>query len=311
MEPAPAIGIRDLKKVYGAKAAVDGLNLVVPRGSFFGLLGPNGAGKSTTIRMIMNILAPDSGTIELDGRPLGAADRERIGYLPEERGLYRKQKVNDVLLYLAALKGCPARVAQGRIDHWLERFDLMEWKFKKVDTLSKGMSQKVQFISTVAHDPDLVFLDEPFSGLDPVSADELLGFVREMKAAGKLVLFSTHVMEQAEKVCDRIVMLNKGATILDGDLREIRHAYGENSVTVSLSGRPEGAAAYLASLPSVAAVRDEGLSQVVTLAPGSTSDDLFQALSGNAHVASFAVNEPSLHSIFVKLAGPSADRKEA
>lgn len=292
--------VANVSKTYGDFTAVSSLSFSADRGKIFGLIGPNGAGKSTTIRMIMNILVPDSGSIELDGKAFAEEDRNRIGYLPEERGLYKKQKLNEVLLYLAALKGCPSSVAQGRIDSWLARFDLLEWKNKKIDTLSKGMSQKIQFISTIIHDPDVLFLDEPFSGLDPVSADELLAIIRELKDQGKLVLFSTHVMEQAEKVCDHIIMLNKGKKILDGDLREIRKAHGLNRVALSFAD--DGVdASFLESLETVGSVHQERRDFLVTLGPGAESDSLFAALAGKTRVRSFIVNEPSLHEIFVSL----------
>lgn len=300
--------VTDVNKWYGDCHAVSNLSFCAEEGKIYGLIGPNGAGKSTSIRIIMNILQPDSGLIELDDKPFSTEDRNRIGYLPEERGLYRKQKLNDVLLYLAALKGCPARLAQERIDYWLRRFDLFEWKNKKLDTLSKGMSQKVQFISTIVHDPEIIFLDEPFSGLDPVSADEMLAIVQEMKKHGKLVLFSTHVMEQAEKVCDHIIMLNKGRKVLDGSLQEIRQKYGQNTVSVSFSESSfdtdspfRSGDEFLRSLESVSSVQEDGHTFVVALAPGFEPDSLFSALAGRARVLSFAVNEPSLHTIFVNL----------
>lgn len=301
------LNVRDVTKRYGDVTAVESLSFSVIPGKIYGLIGPNGAGKSTSIRMIMNILAPDSGSIEFDGKPFAEEDRNRIGYLPEERGLYKKQTLNETLLYLAALKGCPSSVAQGRVDTWLERFGLAEWKTKKLDSLSKGMSQKAQFIATVLHEPDLIFLDEPFSGLDPVSADELLAIIRELKASGKLVLFSTHVMEQAEKVCDHIIMLDRGKKLLDGDLREIKRSRGSNSVSVSFADGTAGGRDLLSSMPAVAAVEpvdgaESGSSFVATLARGSSADDVFASLAGKASVRSFAVSEPSLHSIFVSLA---------
>lgn len=302
--------VSNVSKKYGDFVAVDSLSFAAERGKIYGLIGPNGAGKSTTIRMIMGILAPDSGLIELDGKPFAEEDRNRIGYLPEERGLYKKQKLNDVLLYLAAIKGCPAREAQRNIDHWLNRFGLAEWKSKKIDSLSKGMAQKAQFIATVAHDPDLVFLDEPFSGLDPVSADELLAVIRELESRGKLVFFSTHVMEQSEKVCDRIIMLDRGTKLLDGDLREIRKTRGRNTVSIQFEAAEDVAdsnaacmsgEALLKSLAPVEAVRNDGGAFIAKLAGGAQPDDLFVALAGKAKVRSFTVNETSLHDIFVEL----------
>ena len=292
--------VTGVSKKYGDFMAVSGLSFSADKGKIYGLIGPNGAGKSTTIRMIMNILIPDSGTIELDGKAFAEEDRNRIGYLPEERGLYKKQKLIDVLLYLAALKGCPAPKARERIDYWLKRFDLLEWKNKKLDTLSKGMSQKIQFISTVIHDPDVLFLDEPFSGLDPVSADELLAIIRELKELGKLVLFSTHVMEQAEKVCDHIIMLDKGQKILDGDIHTIRKTHGQNTVLLSFSNDTTDAA-FLESLEMVATVKRDGHAFQITLMQGANPDSLFSALAGKTSVRSFVVNEPTLHMIFVSL----------
>jgi len=295
--------VSHVTKKYGSFTAVDDLSFSATPGKIYGLIGPNGAGKSTTIRMIMNILSPDSGSIELDGKRFSSEDSNRIGYLPEERGLYKKQKLNEVLLYLAALKGCPSRVAQVQIDYWLARFDILERKDKKVDALSKGMAQKAQFTAAIIHDPDVVFLDEPFSGLDPVSADELLAIVRELKDKGKLILFSTHVMEQAEKVCDHIIMLNGGKKILDGDLVEIRKRHGKNTVSVRFASDSAAAspAQFLSSLPMVDSVNEYGLSYSVTLAKGFASDSLFDALAGKARVEFFAVNEPSLHSVFVDI----------
>lgn len=293
--------LTDITKRYGSFTAVDSLSFTTERGKTYGLIGPNGAGKSTTIRMIMNILAPDSGSITLDGEVFSAKDRNRIGYLPEERGLYKKQKLNDVLLYLAALKGCGPKKAQGEIDRWLTRFGLIEWKDKKIDSLSKGMSQKVQFVSTVVHDPEIVFLDEPFSGLDPVSADELSLCIRELKESGKLVLFSTHVMEHAEKICDHIVMLNHGKKILDGSLRTIREEHGVNTVSLRFSVPLADARAFVETRPCVHSVIEDGDALLVTLHEGCQSGDLFTSLSSGPGVRSFMVNEPSLHSLFVSL----------
>ncbi len=305
-----------LTKRFGNHTAVKDASFSMERGKIYGLIGPNGAGKSTTIRMLLGVIEPDSGTITGAG-----TNPDRIGYLPEERGLYRKQKLNDVLLYLAALKGCPKSVAQPRIDRWLERFGLAEWKTKKIDSLSKGMAQKAQFIGTILHDPDVVILDEPFSGLDPLSADELLAVIREFKTEGKLVLFSTHVMEQAEKACDHVIMLNGGIKMLDGDLRAIRRARGTHTVSVSFGdcGAPETGAdehalpdggKFLEGLSSVESVRNDGDGFLVTLAPRSTPDDLFSALAGKRSVTHFAVNEPSLHAIFVELAGTGVSGRE-
>lgn len=297
--------VSELTKKYGEMTAVSSLSFTAERGKIYGLIGPNGAGKSTSIRMIMSILQPDSGTIEFEGKAFSEQDRNKIGYLPEERGLYKKQKLNEVLLYLAALKGCPASLAQKEIDRWLERFELTEWKNKKIDTLSKGMSQKAQFIGTVVHNPDILFLDEPFSGLDPVSADELLSYVRELRTQGKLILFSTHVMEQAEKVCDHIIMLNHGKKILDKDLLELRKEFGGNTVNIQLADSGESSeelSRRLSEISGIEKVIIDGSEFSLTLKKGTDVSNIFDSLAGKFRVNRFATKEQSLHSIFINLA---------
>src|SRR5213075_690596 len=220
-------------KRFAGHIAVDDLSLTVPRGVIYGLLGPNGAGKTTTIRMILDILQPDSGTVRLFGEPGGGrAHAERIGYLPEERGLYRKMRVLDVLVFLGEMKGVDRRRARQRADEWLERLGLAQWRLRRVDELSKGMQQKVQFISTMLHEPDLMILDEPFSGLDPVNAQVMKDAVLEMRRRGTTVVFSTHDMATAEKMCDRIFMIFRGRKVLDGSLESIQDQYGADTVRV-------------------------------------------------------------------------------
>ena len=249
-----AIDIRKVVKRFGDFVAVRELSLEVPRGSVYGLLGPNGAGKTTTIRMILDVLLPDSGTISLFGRPntdYGVLDR--VGYLPEERGLYKKMQVRRVLLFLAELKGMRAKEVAPRIDEWLERFGLVtpqkNWGDAKIDELSRGMQQKVQFIATLLHDPDLVILDEPFSGLDPINAQALKDAVLELKRRGKTVIFSTHVMDNAEKMCDSVCIIARGEKVLDGSVTEVKRAAGTRNVAIGLSG---GAARRTASPTSCA-----------------------------------------------------------
>ena len=306
------LSLKGVTKKYGDFCAVDKLDFDAPAGQIIGLIGPNGAGKSTTIRMIMNILECDEGEISLDGKPFTAEDLNRIGYLPEERGLYKKQKVVDVLVYLAELKGCTKKEILPKIDYWLKRFDLLEWKDKKIDTLSKGMTQKIQFISTIVHDPQILFFDEPFSGLDPVSSDELLSIMNELKQAGRILLFSTHVMEQAEKICDQIIMLNKGKKILDGSIQKIREKYGKHTISIDYTGNSED----ISSLPIIDTFQHSGSSSCsITLKAGFTSNDLFTAIvdliqKGNFTLRSIKIGEPSLHSIFIKLAGSSNDLEE-
>src|SRR5438105_13934086 len=225
-----------VSKSFGDFAAVSDLSLQVKPGRVFGLIGPNGAGKTTTIRMIVNITAPDSGRIELFGKSMSTALQDRIGYLPEERGLYKKMKVGEQLRFFAELKDVRGKEADARIDHWLAKLQLGAWKDKRTKELSKGMQQKVQFITAVIHDPDLLILDEPFSGLDPVNVELMKQTILEKKAAGKTIILSTHQMEIAEKLCDDVCMINKATKVLDGRLREIRRSFSRNAVALQFEG---------------------------------------------------------------------------
>ena len=232
-----AVLLRGVTKRYEAHVAVQDLSLAVPRGTVYGLLGPNGAGKTTTIRMILEIIVPDQGEIAVLGQPLGTRGvTDRVGYLPEERGLYKKMKVRDVLRFLAELKGVPGREADRRIDGWLERLGLRtaarDWGRAKVDELSRGMQQKVQFIGALLHDPDLVILDEPFSGLDPLNAQALKDTVLDLKRAGKTVIFSTHLMENAERMCDAVCIIAGGRKVLDGSVSEVKEQHGGRYVAL-------------------------------------------------------------------------------
>src|SRR5436189_3233301 len=225
-----------ITKSFGAFTAVDELSLKVRAGRIYGLLGPNGAGKTTTIRMIVNITAPDSGEIKVFGRQITPELQDRIGYLPEERGLYKKMKVGDQIKYFAALKNVIAKEAEQRVDRWLARLKLTEWKNKKSSELSKGMQQKVQFINAVIHEPQLLILDEPFSGLDPVNVEVLKEVILELKPAGKTIIFSTHQMEVAEKICDDICLINRSRKVLEGSIREVKRAFSRNAVALRLAG---------------------------------------------------------------------------
>src|SRR5213593_3788335 len=232
----PTLILEHVTKRFGNFTAVSDLSLQVRPGRVFGLIGPNGAGKTTTIRMIVNITVADSGRIELFGQPLSLALQDRIGYLPEERGLYKKMKVGEQLRFFAELKGLRGKEAETRIDVWLARLQLAEWKEKRTKDLSKGMQQKMQFITAVIHDPDLVILDEPFSGLDPVNVDMMKGTILGQKSAGKTISLSTHQMEIAEKLCDDVCMINRSHKVLDGRLREIRRSFSRNAVALQFAG---------------------------------------------------------------------------
>ena len=296
------ISVKDVVKTYSTVRAVDGLSFSAGSGEIFGLIGPNGAGKSTTIRMIMNILAPDSGSIHIDGMSLTEADKDRIGYLPEERGLYRKMKVCDMLAFLAEIKGADRQQSARRADDWIERFKLTEWKNRKIEELSKGMAQKVQFIGTIAHDPELLLFDEPFAGLDPVSQDLLLEALLELKQAGKTILFSTHIMDHAERICERILLINKGREVASGTLAEVKSQFGTDAVRVEY----DGDAAFVAGLPYLAGARIFPRWLEAELSDIDAADRLYAELAGRLRVRKFEILEPSLHSIFVRLTGSNS-----
>ncbi len=296
-----AVEIHEVTKTFGNHTAVNKLSLAVPMGTIYGFIGPNGSGKTTTLRMIMRILHPDSGTIQvLDQGSLDAAS-DRVGYLPEERGLYKQMKVRDVLRFYAELKG--HKDCKASIDSWLERMGLTEWADKKVQALSKGMSQKVQFIATVVSKPELVLLDEPFSGLDPVNAEVLREAVLDLRRDGTTVIFSTHDMAVAEKMCDFIFMIYKGKKVLDGTLESIQDTYGSDTVRVRL----EANGASLDDLPGVIKVSDFGNWRELRLERGTDSQRLLAALMNRGTVKHFEQARPSLHDIFVRIAAPELE----
>lgn len=285
-----------VSKSFGEFTAVDGLSLAVRAGRIYGLLGPNGAGKTTTIRMIVNITAPDTGTIELFGRRIDPALQDRIGYLPEERGLYKRMKIVDQLRFFAELKNVSGKEVDQRIDQWLERLKLSEWKNKKSMELSKGMQQKVQFITAILHEPDLLILDEPFSGLDPVNVELLKDIVLDLKRAGKTIIFSTHQMEVAEKICDDLCLINHSKKVFEGTLREIRSSFGRNSVAL----RYEGGDGILEDPKLVSKVERHADEVEALLAEGASAQTLLRRLvESGATVGKFEMVEPSLNDIFI------------
>jgi ABC-2 type transport system ATP-binding protein len=297
-----AVCIDHVTKTFGPHTAVDDLSLEVPEGTVYGFIGPNGSGKTTTLRMIMHILHPDRGEITVLGERSLVAANERVGYLPEERGLYKQMKVCDILRFYAELKGC--RDSRAAIDSWLERMSLTDWAGKRVQALSKGMAQKVQFIATVIARPTLVLLDEPFSGLDPVNAEVLREAVLDLKRDGATVIFSTHDMAVAEKMCDFIFMIYKGRKVLDGTLESIQDRYGSDTVRVRLDAN--GAALSLSSLPGVAKVNDFGRLQELRLERNTDPQQVLAALMARGKVRHFELTRPSLHDIFVRIADPDA-----
>ena len=299
-----AILLRGVTKRFGAVAAVTDLSLAVPSGSIYGFIGPNGSGKTTTLRMIMHIILPDRGEIEVLGSRDTRAARDQVSYLPEERGLYKKMPVRRLLRYYAKLKGRTQAEIDPAIDEWMARMELPGVLDRPVETLSKGMSQKVQFVSAVISKPSLLILDEPFSGLDPVNAQVLKDAVLEMRRRGTTVVFSTHDMGTAEKMCDRIFMIFQGRMVLDGTLHEIQEQYGADTVRV----RTAGGVAALAALPGVESINDFGQMQEVRL-NGDPQAFLHQLLSKTA-VYQFELTRPSLQDIFVRIAKPQEQETE-
>lgn len=295
-----SVNVERVSKSFGDFVAVDDLSFQVRPGRVFGFLGPNGAGKTTTIRMIVGITAPDDGKIDLFGERMSAHLQDRIGYLPEERGLYKKMKIVDQLRYFAALKDVPRALADKRIDFWLERMGLAEWKKKKTTDLSKGMQQKIQFISTVLHDPDLLILDEPFSGLDPINVEFMIEVLGEFKSQDKTIIFSTHLMETAERLCNDILLINKSKKVISGSLREVKASYGKNLIAL----RAVGGESVLADRSLVLKVTEHSDEIEIELADGADAQALLRALmASGAAITKFEQVEPSLNDIFINQVG--------
>jgi ABC-2 type transport system ATP-binding protein len=299
-DQAYTLTISNITKRFDEFVAVDDLSLAVRPGRIYGLLGPNGAGKTTTIRMIVNITAPDSGTIELFGQKITPQLQDRIGYLPEERGLYKKMKVGDQLRFFGELKSLKGRELNSRVDRWLERMKLSDWKNKKASDLSKGMQQKVQFIASVMHDPDLIILDEPFSGLDPINVELLQEVVLELKAAGRTIIFSTHQMETAERLCDDICLINRSHKVLDGSLRQVKESYGRHSVAL----RADGGESVLEDRSLVLKVERHADEVEVILADEANAQQLLERLmAAGARISKFELVEATLNDIFIAKVG--------
>jgi ABC-2 type transport system ATP-binding protein len=291
--------VSHLRKEYAATVAVDDVSIAVRRGEIFGLLGPNGAGKTTTIRAILNIIEPDNGQILFDGKPYSPSISNRVGYLPEERGLYKKNKLLNTIQYLASLKNIPPRAAGIEARKWLERFNLQQFIHRKIEELSKGNQQKVQFIVSILHNPDLVILDEPFSGLDPVNQILLKDILMDMKNQGKAIIFSTHQMDQAEKLCDNICVINYGRVVLEGDIREIKKRYGKNSLHIEF----EGDGSFLKTMPEfIKADVYQNFAEVQLYNQDAVSPILAQLVQ-RLEIRKFEIMEPSLHSIFIDVVG--------
>jgi ABC-2 type transport system ATP-binding protein len=301
LDSTSALELRGVSKSYGTFQAVKPLDLVVPRGATYGLLGPNGAGKTTTIRMTLRILQPDSGEIRILGQPLSQEGLDRVGYLPEERGLYKRMKVRRLLSFLAELKGVSARDSKPRIQKWLERMDLADRAESKLQELSKGNQQKIQFIASILHEPEIMVLDEPFSGLDPINQRVLREIVTELKQQGRTIIFSTHIIEHAERICDHVCIIARGVKVADGSLASVKQEHGAEYVAVTLEQWSPDTVANVRRMPQVAQLREHGKELEVEMRAGSDPYDLLQDLVRNGvRLRRFAVTEPSLEQIFIE-----------
>ncbi|MCG6928526.1 MAG: ATP-binding cassette domain-containing protein [Acidobacteria bacterium] len=299
-----ALVLRGVSKAFAGHVAVRDLSLDVPRGSVFGLLGPNGAGKTTTLRMVMNILGVDAGSIEILGQPADQATRDRIGYMPEERGLYPRMVLEEQLVFMAAIKGLGRREATERLGPWLERLGLADWRQRKTNELSKGMQQKAQFIATVLHEPELLIMDEPMSGLDPVGMDVMRDVMVDLRRRGATIVLSSHQMDTVEKLCDRVALINKGELVLDGAVGEVKDRHGKNTVVLAF----DGDGSFLGSLPGVARVSDFGQYVEIRLEEGADPQPLLKEAVQRLTVRRFEIVVPSLHDIFVEtVTGPGEE----
>ncbi|OGF64858.1 MAG: hypothetical protein A2Y62_17905 [Candidatus Fischerbacteria bacterium RBG_13_37_8] len=292
------VRINAITKEYDKHKAVEELSMNIPQGCIYGLLGPNGAGKTTTIRMMLHIIMPDSGTIEVFGERMNERLTSRIGYLPEERGLYKKMKVREMLKFLAEIKGVPGRKAIPVADEWLKRLDLIDYRDKKVDELSKGMQQKVQFIGTILHDPELVILDEPFSGMDPVNLNLLKDIIMEFKGKGRTIILSTHQMEQAERLCDSICFIDRARKVFDGSLQALKQKYGKSNVVIEFYGEP----VFLEQCKEIIENVNYYSNYVeIRMKEGANAQVLLEHAIKTVTVERFQIMEPSLHDIFVEI----------
>ncbi len=292
----PALVLKGVSKAFAGHVAVRDLSLEVPRGSVFGLLGPNGAGKTTTLRMVMNILGADTGSIEILGQPADHATRDKIGYMPEERGLYPRMVLEEQLVFMASIKGLSRREAAERLGPWLERLGLEDWRKRKTNELSKGMQQKAQFIATVLHEPDVLIMDEPMSGLDPVGMDVMRDVMVDLSRRGATIVLSSHQMDTVEKLCDRVALIDKGDKVLDGSVSEVKASHGKNTLVLAF----DGDGSFLGSLPGVARVSDFGQYVEIKMSDGADPQALLSEAASRLRIRRFEIVVPSLHDIFVE-----------
>jgi ABC-2 type transport system ATP-binding protein len=293
------ITFQDVHKSFGDTKAVNGVSFHIPEGCIYGLLGPNGAGKTTSIRIITNILLQDSGAVSVNGLSPSPATQRTIGYLPEERGLYKKMKIGEQLIYLAQLKGLSKQQAEKSMDYWLKRFDALDWKQKELGELSKGMSQKIQFIATIIHDPEIYIFDEPFSGLDPINSETLKEVVLELRDKEKTILLATHRMEKIEQMCDDICLFNRGKKVLDGNLRQIKQSFGKNTILMEFEGNP----AFLNQLGDVRINNRSNNFAEIRMLDGQSPQDILTEAINHVNIHKFESVEPSLQEIFISTVG--------
>ena len=292
----PIVRLQNIRKVYDTKVAVEGLSLNIEPGTMFGLLGPNGSGKTSSIRMMIGMTVPDSGSVELFGKPFNRAALQRIGYLPEERGLYKKMKVLEQLVFLGQLHGLDEATARKRALSWCERLQISDAVEKRTDELSKGMQQKIQFIAALLHEPELIIMDEPFSGLDPVNASLLQDTLVELRRDGKAILFSTHRMDQVEKLCDEIAIIFQGKLVLSGTMREVKGRYPRNRVQMVFSGSDR----FLQGSGVLEAKNYAGIAEITLRSPEHAQMLLAEAIASGAEITRFEVMEPTLEDIFIE-----------
>jgi len=292
-----SIELNSVHKFFGDRHAVQNLSLAVPEGSVYGFLGPNGAGKTSTIRMIMSILYPDSGTLSVLGDTTPERVKDRLGYLPEEKGLYKKMKVIELITYFGRLKGLSKNEANLRATRLLDRFELSASRDQRCEGLSKGMGQKVQIISTIIHEPEVVILDEPFSGLDPINVEMVRHLILELRQQGRTVIFSTHIMEQAEQICDHILLINAGQKLLDGPIQSIKQQF-DDTIMIEFQGDPSHF-----QMEGVTRVNNMGRNAELSIAAGKDKQQILRSLMDQLEITSFSVKEPSLHEIFVRTVG--------
>ena len=305
---AAAVELAAVDKSFDNVRAVRALDLRIPHGSTYGLLGPNGAGKTTTIRMILRIIDVDAGTIHLFGEPLSQAALQRVGYLPEERGLYKNMKLKRLLEFFAELKGVPPRASRPRIMQWLERFELADRAESKVKELSKGNQQKVQFISAILHEPDIMIFDEPFGGLDPINQQILKDIIVELKRAGKTIIFSTHIIEHAERICDHVCIIARGVKVVDGSLSEVKTAHGGDYVAITFDRWSADVVEEVKRSALIQRVRENGTTLEVGMKPNADPQQLLQQLvKTGVRLKRFECTEPSLEQVFLERVGASDD----